>query len=191
MNEPALGMIEYKSIAKGIYSCDAMVKKAKVRILETHPVSSGKYITIIGGEVAEVEESMKAGLEAAEGSVVASLFLPYVHSSVLPAIAGKSGIKIFDSIGVIETFAVATCVHAADVAVKATPVQLVEIRLADGLGGKGYFVITGDLADIQESMQLAEECAKEEGTLAASELIPAPHPELMDQIPLLVKRNRK
>ncbi len=190
MNEPALGMIEYKSIARGVVSCDAMVKKAPVRILETHPVSSGKYITIIGGEVADVEESMNAGLETAEGSVVAHLFLPYVHHSIIPAIAGKARIKKYGAVGIIETFAVATCVHAADVAVKMTPVQLVELRLADGLGGKGYFIMTGELADVQEALAAAEECVKNEGMLAASELIPAPHPDLLEQLPLPVRIDR-
>lgn len=179
MKEPALGLIEYKSVARGIYSCDAMVKKAPVRILETHPVCPGKYITIICGEVADVEESMKAGIETGKDLVVAHLFLPHIHRSVIPAVAGTTKIEEFGAIGVIESFSVATCVEAADIAAKATPIQLVEVRLANGLGGKAYFVMTGELADVEDSLETAKEYVKKEGMLTASELIPAPHPDLI------------
>jgi microcompartment protein CcmL/EutN len=179
MNEPCLGMIEYKSVARGIYSCDAMVKKAAVRILETHPICPGKYLTIICGDVAEVEEAMKVGLATGKDMVVADLFLPFVHRSVIPALAGSASIENFGSLGIIETFAAATCLRAADIAVKAAAVQLVEIRLANGLGGKGYFVMTGELADVEGSLAAAKEFAAQEGMLAACELIPAPHKDLL------------
>lgn len=181
MKEPALGMIEYKSVAKGIISCDAMVKKAPVRIIETHAVCPGKYMTIICGEVADVEEAMAAGIDAGGDMVVADLFLPYVHRSVIPALAGASKIEAFGAVGVIETFSVADCVKAADIAAKTTAVQLVEIRLANGLGGKGYFVMTGQLADVEDSLEAAKNFVKEQGMLAACELIPAPHPDLVDK----------
>jgi microcompartment protein CcmL/EutN len=181
MKEPALGMIEYKSVARGIFSCDAMVKKAPVRLIETHAVCPGKYFTIICGEVADVEESMKAGIETGGDMVVADLFLPYVHRDIIPAIAGATKIEAFGAVGVIETFAVATCVRAADIAAKATPVELVEIRLANGLGGKGYFVMTGDLADVEESLEAAKQYVKKEGMLADCQLIPRPHQDLLDK----------
>ncbi len=181
MKEPALGMIEYKSVARGIFSCDAMVKKAPVRIIGTHPVCPGKYLTIIAGEVADVEEAMKAGLETGKDMVVSDLFLPYVHRDIIPAIAGTTEIKHFGSIAVLETFAAAVCVEAADIAVKATPVQLAEIRLANGLGGKAYFVMTGELADVQESLEAAKKHAANAGMVAGCELIPAPHPQMLDK----------
>jgi microcompartment protein CcmL/EutN len=179
MNEPSLGLIEYKSVARGIFSCDAMVKKAPVRIIETHPVCPGKYITMICGAVADVEEAMKAGLETGKEMVVADLFLPFVHRSVIPALAGGVRIEAFGSVAVIETFAVATCLRAADVAAKTAPVELVEIRLANGLGGKGYFIMTGALADVEAALAAAREYAAGEGMLAACELIAAPHPDLL------------
>lgn len=181
MKEPALGMIEYKSVAKGIYSCDAMVKKAPVRIIETHAVCPGKYITVIAGEVADVEEAMKAGIESGKDMVIADLFLPYVDRQVIPAMAGATKIETFKAVAIVETFSVATCVLAADIAAKSTPVQLVEIRLANGLGGKGYFVMTGELADVEEALEAAKNYVKSEGMLAAAELIPSPHPELIQK----------
>ena len=181
MKEPALGIIEYKSVARGIYSCDVMVKKAPVRIIATHPVCPGKYMTIIGGEVADVEEAMKAGIESGKDGVVNDLFLPYVHKTVIPAIAGTTEIDKFNAIGIIETFSVTTCVKAADIAVKETPIALIEIRLANGLGGKAYFTFTGELADVEEALALAKDFAAGEGMLADVQLIASPHPQLIEK----------
>ncbi|MCP4214868.1 MAG: BMC domain-containing protein [bacterium] len=181
MKEPALGIIEYKSVARGIYSCDTMVKKAPVKILETHPVCPGKYITITCGEVADVEEAMQAGLESGKDMVVGDLFLPYVDRSIFPAITGTTNIETFDAIGIIEAFNCPVCVRAADIAVKTTGIKLVEIRLANGLGGKAYFVMTGALPDVEESLEVAKNFVKKEGMLAACELIPSPHPDLIEK----------
>lgn len=179
MKEPALGIIEYKSVASGIYSCDLMIKKAPIRILATHPVCPGKYMTIICGEVADVEESLKAGIKGGKDMVVNDLFLPYVHRSIIPAIAGTTEIDQFGSLGIIETFSLVSCVKAADIAAKKTPVKMIEIRLANGLGGKAYFVMTGELPDIEEALNSAKKAVIEEGMLADLAVIPSPHPELI------------
>ncbi len=181
MIEPALALIEYKSVARGILSCDAMVKKAPVRILQTHPVCPGKYMTIVAGEVADVEEALRAGLDSGGDMVVAELFLPYIHRDVIPALAGAVPIERYGALGVVETFSVAVCLHAADIAVKKAAVRLLEIRLANGLGGKGYFVMTGELTDIEAALDAAVGFSRDQGQLAGQALIPAPHADLLDR----------
>ncbi len=182
MQEPALGMIEYKSVAKGIFSTDAIAKKAPVRILQSHPISPGKYITLFGGEVGDVEESHKAGVVAAGDGLVHDIIIPQLHHSVLSAIAGSTAIETFGAIGIVETFSVCSCVFAADRAAKTTPVQLVELKLGSGLGGKGYFVITGELHQLEASMEAAWRYAQKEGMLANYEIIPSPHPEFLEKV---------
>ena len=181
MAEPALGMIEFKSIAKGIFATDAIAKKAAVKIISTNPVCPGKYMVIFAGAVSEVEESLQAGLGAGGDMVINSLFLPYLHEDVIPAISGATKIEKFGAIGVIETFSIVSCVMGADRAAKTAPIKLVEIRLANGLGGKGYFVMTGELADVEVSVAAAIEYIKTEGLLAGSEIIASPHPDLIDK----------
>lgn len=179
--EPAIGLIELKSVARGIVVCDAIAKKAPVKILRTHPVCPGKYIVLFGGEVGPVEESFAEGVRAAGDMLVNELILPQVHESVMPAITGTTGIKEFASLGVIETFSVASCVVAADIAAKAADVQLIEVRLAMGLGGKAYFVMTGDLFSIEAAYAKAVEYVRGEGLLAGSEIIAAPHADVITQ----------
>jgi microcompartment protein CcmL/EutN len=179
MREPALGLIEFKSIAKGIFATDAIAKKAPVKILGTNPICPGKYLVMFAGEVADVGESLQAGLIAGGDMVVNELFLPYIHTDVIPAISGAVKIEEFGAIGIVESFSVASCVAAADIAAKNTPIKLVEIRLANGLGGKAFFVLTGELCDVESSVAAAKAHIVAEGLLAGCEIIPSPHVDLI------------
>lgn len=176
---PALALIELNSIAKGVIVTDAVAKKAPVEILETHPICPGKYLVLFAGEVGPVDESLREGMAIGGDSVINKLFLPNVHLDVVPAIAGCTGITEFGSVGIVETFSVASCVVAADIAAKATEIKLVEVRLANGLGGKAFFVITGELYSVEASVEAAAKFAAGEGMLAGREIIPAPHPDLI------------
>ena len=58
-----------------------------------------------------------------------------------------------------------------------TEVSAARLGLADGLGGKGYFVFTGRLHDVEASMDAGCE-AVGEGLLAGREIIANPHPDV-------------
>ena len=84
----ALGLIEFKTIPVGIYATDEMIKAADINLLLTAPTCPGKYITIISGEVADVETSIQRG-EAAGGTFfITSHVIPNIDSAVLPALTG-------------------------------------------------------------------------------------------------------
>lgn len=179
MQQSALAMIEFKSIARGIFTTDAIAKKAPVKILSSNPVCPGKYLVIFAGEVADVEESWRAGLLTGSDLIINDLFLPHVHEEVIPAMTASNKVDKFGAIGVIETFSVASCILAADKAAKMSQARLVEIRLANGLGGKAYFTMTGDLPDVEASIFEARNLIKNDGVLAGCEIIQNPHPDLL------------
>lgn len=181
MKEPSIGLIEFKSISRGFVATDVVVKKAPVKILRATPICCGKFMLLFAGEVADVEESMQAGKAAAGDMLIHDLFLPYVHPKVLPAISGIVDIKKFGAIGVLESFSIASIIVAADKAIKTAPIELVDIRLASGMGGKGYFVITGDLADVESSIVAAKELVKKDGMLVGCEIIASPHTDLLER----------
>ncbi len=177
-HRPALACIELTSIARGFKTCDEMVKKAQVRVLEAGTVCPGKYVIVIGGEVEDVTQSYQRGLEVAGTGAVDHLLLPQAHGQLIPAIGATASVGEVDAAGVVETFAVASAILAADAACKRTSVQLIELRLARGLGGKAFFTMTGTLADVEASVQAAEEIVrKESGLLFRTEVIARPHPE--------------
>jgi microcompartment protein CcmL/EutN len=81
------------------------------------------------------------------------------------------------AVAVVETFTICATVLAADSAAKAAQVTLVEMRLGQGLGGKAYFTMTGEL-DAVEAAADAARAAIESGLLVGIELIAAPHADL-------------
>ena len=180
--EPAIGLIELNSIARGIVTMDAMVKKAPVRVLDAMPVCPGKYMVLIAGEVAPVESSMSAGLEVGGAYVIDHLFLPQVHQQVIPAILAVTEVEKLDALGIIETFSMASCIVAADRAAKTANIQLIEVRLAKGLGGKAYLTLTGEIAEVEAAVSAGVEYVTSQGLLVTQVIIPAPHEDLTEKI---------
>ena len=180
--DPAIALVELGSIARALRAGDEMVKRAPCRVLVAEPVSPGKYLILIAGEVAVVEESFQAGVETAGDHLLDHLFLPGVHPQVVPAIGGERVEVEIDSLGAVETRTVASAIVAADAACKATPVRLLELRLGAGIGGKGVFTLTGPLPDVQASVEAAAATACERGVLVHTEVIARPNLDFRGRI---------
>ena len=58
---PALGVLEVSTIARGVVTADAGLKRAPAVLLHSRAVSGGKHLVFFEGGVAEVEEAMGAG----------------------------------------------------------------------------------------------------------------------------------
>ncbi len=152
--EPALALLEFDSIAVGIEAGDAMAKRAPLELLRAGTVHPGKYLVLIGGTVGDVEEALDAGRTVGGTSVVGSLFLPNVHPDVVTAIRGERRTGSGEALGVIETPTVAAIIDAADAGLKGARVRLLELRLADGLGGKGYLLFDGPVAEVEAGVEI-------------------------------------
>ncbi|MFH1311666.1 MAG: BMC domain-containing protein [Candidatus Eisenbacteria bacterium] len=180
MNEniEAIGLVELNSIAMGITTCDEMVKVAPVILIAAMTICPGKYISLVGGEVSAVDSSVKRGAEVGAQWVVDRLFIPRVHPQVFPAIMGTAEVDVLKALGVIETFSVAASVIAGDGAAKAAKVQLIDLRLAQGLAGKSFVTMTGDVSDVRAAVDAGVALIKESGMLVTSVVIPRPHDDL-------------
>lgn len=179
----AIGMIEFSSIGIGYEAEDAMLKASNVRLIVARTICSGKYAVIVGGDVSDVKSSVDAGLSVARESVIDHLVIPNVHESVFPAISQSvilTADKI-DALGIVETFTVSCILEAADAAAKAADVTLFRIHIAMAIGGKGFLLITGDVASIRAGVNAAAEIAKQRGVLVSQVVIPAPRKELFDE----------
>ena len=176
--DPAIGLIETNSIAVGIQVGDAMVKRAPVQLLEARSICPGKYMVLIGGETAPVEEALQAGQVVGEGAIIDRLFLPHVHRGVFPAIAGAVAMEEVEALGIIETISVASAIVAAAAAAKAADVTLTEIRLANGLGGKSFVLLIGDVTNVEVAVDTGSRLSRAEGMLIRAAVIPRLHPDM-------------
>ena len=180
--DPAIGMIETNSVAAGILVGDTMMKKADVTLLEARPVCPGKFVVLISGEVGPVEESYLAGIAAAQDTLIDQLFLPNVHLSLFPAMMSATPSKNAEALGIVETISVASCILAADAAAKAADVNMLEIRLANGLGGKSYFFLESDVSNAEAAVDAAVKLIGKEGLLIRYVVIPRLHSDMQQMI---------
>jgi len=178
---PALAIVEFDSIAIGIEAGDAMVKRAPLGIILSGTVQPGKYLVLIAGDVASVEESVAAGRAVGNEAIVDTVFLPDIHPEVVSALRGERSFGDGEALGVIETRTVAGVIEAADAAVKGATVTAAQIELADGLGGKGYVLLGGVLSEVEAGVA-AGVAAITSRQLIASVVIPRLHDEMRDDV---------
>lgn len=173
----ALAVIETSSIARGFVVADAVVKKSPVTVKCAKPVSPGRFLLIFGGGVEVTFEGIEAARIAAGSDVVDELYLPGAHPLLMPAIEQALRPAAGEAVAIVETTTVASAILAADVALKAVDVSVLRMRLAVGVGGKGWFSIAGALADVDAAADAVRTAIPAERLLAV-EVIPQPHPEL-------------
>lgn len=179
----AIGMVEFSSIARGIYAADQMVKISEVEIVTAQTICPGKYIALVEGDVAAVQDSVHIGEKFAGEYFVDSLVIPNVHHGVFPAITGSTmpegGVT---ALGIFETFSVATMITAADQILKSAELESIEMRLGTGLGGKSFFTFTGDVAAVQTGVDAGRAVAEAKGLMVDAEVIPSPSDRLVPSV---------
>ena len=181
---PALGLVETASVARGMVVADAMVKRALVTLVRAHPVTPGKFVVLVAGGEEEVEQAMAAGLELASDTLVDRLYLPLADPQLAPALDGSvqvDGPADVDALGIVETFSVASAILSADRAVKGAAVTLVQLRLARGLGGRAFYVLTGELPQVEAGVEAGRSIIHD-GMLFTSEIIARPHADLLSEL---------
>ena len=187
---PALALLEFDSIAVGIEAGDAMVKRAPLGLLYSGTVQPGKYLVLIAGDVASVEEALTEGRSLAGEALLDSVFLPDVHPDVVEAMRGTRAFDEAEALGIIETRTVAGIIEAADAAIKGATVTVAQIEMADGLGGKGYALFGGSLSEVEVAVATGV-AALTPLQLIAQVVIPQLHDEMRQDIiggPLFTER---
>lgn len=179
---PALSVIEISSIATGIYSTDVMLKSAPITVLRSGTVHPGKYLVLIGGSVAAVEEAYNSGLRAAGDNILDQVFLPDIHENVVAALLGGKQTCSDEAIGVFETKTACAIINAADFAVKVTNINLVELRISDDLGGNAFVIYSGKIEEVQAALERSVKTMNDGGHLINSILIARPDMDLTRQI---------
>ncbi len=173
-----IGLIEVTSIASGFEAGDAMIKAAAIELLLARSICSGKYMVLVGGDVAAVESAVAAGAETAQGCLIDQFVIPNVHPDVFRAISRSEVPPLEGALGILESFNVATLIEAADTAVKAANVRLLEVRLAMAMGGKAFCTVTGDVSAVQAAVAAGRAVIAKRGLLVNAVVIPRPSPEL-------------
>ncbi len=178
----AIGMVEYKTVSSGIQAADLMIKTADVTVLEAQTVCPGKYIVLVSGDLSAVNASVEASKVQFGEHLIDSFVLGNPHESIFPAIYGATTIENAKALGVLETYSAASIIVAADAAAKTSLVDLIELRIARGMCGKSYMMLTGDVAAVQAAIDRAKTEVGEDGMFIDSSVIPNPDAGLWQSI---------
>jgi microcompartment protein CcmL/EutN len=115
----------------------------------------------------------------ATGALIERRVIPHVHPAVFPAVSMAVDVPdATGALGLIETFSASSIIEVADAAAKTANVQLLRVHLAMAIGGKGFVLLTGDVASVEAAVAAGCEVAADEGILTGRAVIAAPRREL-------------
>ena len=180
--EKSIGIVEFRSIAIGIGAVDRVVKSSDVKILDAKTICPGKYYIMFSGSVSAVHNSMDVVVEESKSFLIDWAVISNVYPEIFTSLNQTSDVGKLQAIGVIETLTSPSIIIAADAAIKATSVDLIEIRIARALGGKNICIINGDVSSVNESVRVGIEYAQLKDFLVDYQIIPSPHEDLYKAI---------
>lgn len=178
----AIGVIELKSIPKGVEATDAALKSAGVDMVSAHPACPGKYEMILTGSISNVTASVDHVLSKFDGYVIDSSVMGRIDEQVIKALFGTQKTEKKGSLGLIETYSAAATIKAADIAVKTARVEIFDLRVSRGMGGKGVVMLVGEVGDVTAAVEAGAAYAKQNGQLSSESVIAAPHEDLWNQL---------
>ena len=177
---PALAFLELCSIADGLVAYDAILKRAPVaahRGLIVHP---GKYLIILQGNEEALLEALRAGRQVAGDAEVDALLLTAPAPQLCALITGPRAAEV-DALGALETFGLIAAIRGADAALKAAAIEGLTLNLDGPLGGKGLFLFTGSLEDVEAGL-IAGRAAAPRSLLCSAQVSARPLGELREAL---------
>jgi microcompartment protein CcmL/EutN len=176
--ESNLAVVEFKSIARGIFTADAMLKAANVNLVMSTTLCPGKYLTIVEGETSAVENSLKIADEIGGRHVISSEVINAISNKVIDAINGGLQSTAGGALAIIESMQMAALINSADEAVDAVQIEFVDFRLARGCGANSFYIFSGELTSVQEGAKVASQFLMDRGALIAFRVISGPDIEV-------------
>lgn len=178
----AIGMIEFKTVASGITAADVMVKTAEVEIVEAQTVCPGKYIAIITGDLSAVTVAVETAQTQYPQQLIDSFVLGNPHDDIFPAIYGASSVEHVSALGILESYDAASIIVAADIAAKTAIVKLIELRIAKGMCGKSYMLLTGEVSAVTAAIEKSRTSIAEKGMVLDYSVIAHPDQQIIRSI---------
>ena len=171
-----LGLVETKSIAAGVQVADLVMKAAEVRLVKAGTICSGRYMLQVSGEREDVKIALSAARES--GASLAGIFLiSNISTRVLTAIRTQAAVEKHHALGLVECRTASAGIAGADAAVKAADVILAKLVTGQGIMGKSYFVLAGELASVEAGKEAAAACIEKH--LINAVVIPNPDESVM------------
>ena len=152
----ALAMLDVAEVPAGLRALDALAKEAPIHVHGAGTIQGGRFLILFGGEVEPVNFAFAKALAGAGAALWDQVLLPDAEPRLLPAIedAALRWPAPGDTLGALQAGSPPTLLRALDAALKGTAVELVQLRIAEGLGGKAIAMLWGETAEVEAAMSL-------------------------------------
>jgi len=154
-------MLDLSDIPLGMLALDALVKEAGVDVLSAGTVQDGRYLILFGGEVEAVSFAFEKAVETAGHALRDAVLLPWAEARIVPAILDNviRWPAPGDTLGVVQNGSAPSMLKAIDAALKGAWVDLVQLRIGEGLGGRAIATLWGETHDVEAALELAASAA--------------------------------
>lgn len=149
-----LGVVECRTIASGVKVADGMVKVADVELVRAATICSGRYLIYVSGDRSAVAASVDHARESGN-RLAGSFVISNISEQVLMALKKTLPVERGMALGVVEAKTVSAGIAAADSAVKRADITLARLVTGQGINGKSYFVMSGEVASVEEATATA------------------------------------
>ena len=178
----SVGIIEISNITKGYLVCDTILKLTSIKMLSAGSVCPGKFVMVFTGTISSVSHACQHIQESFSEYILDISEFGNIDDRIFDAINGVIDGRLTGAVGIIETYSAASCILAADHALKAANVDIAELRLARGMGGKSFVSLTGTISSVNEAVEVGKSFASENGFLNDTTIIASPHEDLWQYI---------
>ena len=182
MSYGALGLVEVLGSCNAVVVLDQMLKTSDVEFRTWHTKCGGHATVFLSGDVAAVKAAVDTAVTTYEDKCIDSFVLGNPHESIFPAIYGTTQVEEISALGIMENYDAASIIEAADQAAKTAIVDLIELRIAKGMCGKSYMLLTGEVSAVEASIERAKELVAEKGMYMDSSVIAHPDKRMIDTI---------
>ncbi len=178
----ALGLIETSSIPKGMKILDSILKKTQVNLITSKPICPGKYLIIIRGTVESINIALNIATTIGEKAILYSCSIDKLNDKVFYALKERKKPENIEALGIIETKTSIASIVLADVLCDSSDIELVRLRLANGIGGKGLIIFAGDVSSVKNAIQSAKYYDVQDKRIIDAVLLSYPDKRLMENI---------
>ncbi|OPA75329.1 carboxysome shell protein [Paenibacillus selenitireducens] len=175
----AIGVVELRSISKGYETADRMLKISSVQVHHLKPICPGKFLIIISGNTADVQEAMDFVKTEANEFRISDFVLHGVHSEIVDALKKRYSLQPVEAIGILETSTVSSGIFALNNALKQSDIHVKRMNLGMAIGGKFLAVFTGTVSDVEHGMKVILSSMDDKRIVHYS-VIPSPAEEIIN-----------
>ena len=159
---PALAVLDISDVPPALSTLDALAKEAPIHIVGRGTVQPGRYLIVFSGSVEAVEFAYDKAIMTCGEALADSVLLPFADERITPSFVNGTvhWPAPGDTLAAFQLAHPPTMVATVDAALKGAYVELVTLRLSDGLGGRAVAYLWGETHDVEAAVAIGEARAR-------------------------------